>query len=238
MSQDEDDAIHAARALLAGRPLKIPTEALLSRLKTEGYAQRDLGDVSRALDAIRIGNAIEKLRGAAPGSEKRIVVLQLARSVRPYLTDRKPGWFRFLLTLGTPKSDVPFHLSYVRRLKSKAAQPKSALDRAVHLSRHLNDMLVAGSILSRMGANGKNDQRVKIVHAIGAAINAGEITTDEDAAQRAWHRFRKSCDHSTYRLEKYQGSIKAYRGRWVAFPASGTGLPTLPSPNGGRPRKT
>lgn len=238
MNRDEEDAIHAARALLVGRRLEIQTEALLARLKAEGYAQRDLGDVARALAAARIGNAIEKLRSAAPGREKRIIALQLARAIRPHLTDRKSGWLRFLFTLGAPKSDTLFHLSYVRRLKSTAAQPKSALDRAVFLSRHLNDMLVAGSILSRMRANGKNDQRMKIVHAIGAAINAGEITTDEDAAQRAWHRFRKSCDHSTYRLEKYRGSIKAYQGRWVAFPASGTGLPTLPSPNGGRPRKT
>ena len=243
MSRDEKGALHTAYALLAGRPLKITTESLFARLGVAGFSQRDLDDVRRGFDSARIGNAAEKLDKAAPGRDKLIAALRLARAVRPCPTDRKPGWFRFLLTLGKSKSDTAFQLSYARRFKSSAAQPKFALDRAVQIPRHVSDMLVAGSILTRTKANGANGQPMKVVHAIGSAINAGEIATDEEAAQKAWHRFRKSCEketggRNTYRLEQYEGSIMAYRGRWVALPASGAGLPRLPSPKGGRPRKT
>ena len=243
MSRDGNDALYAARAVFFGRPLKITTERLFAQLKTAGYSQRDLSDAHRVFDSARIGDAIEKLDKAAPGREKFAATLRLARAVRSHLTDMEPGWLRFLFTLGRSTSDTAFHLSYVRRPKSRAAQPKYAIDRTADTRRHIHDMLVAGSILSRIEAAEKSGDAALISEAIGRAINDDEIKTDEGAALKAWHRFRKLCadetgQRNTYRLEQYAGSIAAYRGRWVALPASGDELARLPSPNGGRPRKT
>lgn len=235
------DALHAARALLGGRPLNISTETLFARVGADPrISSADLRNAKRVFDAAQIGQAVEAIERTGT-SDRAAVLLRLARAVRPYLANREPGWFRFLLMLGSQPGESMFHLSYVRRPRSKTSQPETALHRATHTRRALSSMAVAGAILQRIEAAKGDGRHLTVKAAIEASINSGDIATDEEAALKAWHGFRSDCEEltqgqGTYRLERYSGLIEKYRGFWVALPDTGAGLSRLPSEKGGRPK--
>lgn len=234
---NDSDALVGAQAILGGRRLNITTKRLFAELEVDSlYDASDLRDAQRLIDAMHIGAAIESFRKSALGREKAITLLRLARAVRPHLAARRAGWFRFLLTLGEQKGESTFHLSYVRRLHSGAAQLKTVRERTTKTGQAIKDILVAGAILHRIEHEKKRGVDLTVTAAIDDAIEDQDLLTGEAAALKAWHRFRASCQHNTYRLQQYDGPIEKYRGRWVALAASSPGVLQLPSDKGGRPK--
>lgn len=238
---DDQDALHAARAALGGRSLNLTTEDVFALVGT-GFRipARELLEAHRIFDAMQIGNAVEAIEKAADRRTKLSALLHLARALSRHVKDRLPGWFRFLVALGGHRGESMFRLSISRRPHSATAQPLHSLDRATQTRQAVNDMLVAGAILSRIEAATVSGGTMSVQSAIEASINDGDIETEEEAARKAFQRFRKSCAQltggsDTYRLERYAGAIESFRGRWVALPAIGIELSRLPSGKGGRP---
>lgn len=240
----DDDARHAAQAILGGRARSIKPDALFAALRDSSrFPARDVCKAQQEFDALTIGSAVEAVEVAASTNDKRLALLKLARLVRPHLASGQPGWFRFLLALGSRQGESAFLLSYTRRPKSDAAMPKTAIARYVLTRRSMSGMLVAGSILSRIEAERAENRHLGIDAAIDEAISSGEIETGLEAARKSWQHFRKDCSEltqgaDTYRLKHYDGSVDKYKGRWLALPDIGIGLPRLPSDKGGRPQKT
>lgn len=238
----DPDASHGARALLGGRPLNITTDEIFARLKDDPQiSPQGMHEARRILDAMQIGFAVEAVENAADRKAKLSALLRLARTVGFHLKDRRPGWFHFLLAFGSQRGESMFKLSIIRRPYSGGAQPRHALNRATQTRQAVSDMLVAGAILSRIKAATVGGVAMSLQAAIEAAINDGDIATEEEAARKAFQRFRKSCAQltsggDTYRLERYTGPVELYRGRWIALPDIGIGLPRLPSGKGGRPK--
>ncbi len=238
----DDDYLHGARALLGGRPLNIATDNLFEQREDQGYSARDLRIARRTFDALKIGIAVERVQ-RVENTRRMTALLHLARLVRPQLSEHSPGWFRFLLTLGAERGENMFQLSFARRPQSDTAQPKAAIKRQRDTSRAINDMVVAGAILTRFETANAAGDALTVQAAIELAINGGEIQTGEGAARKAWHRFQGDCKKltngcGTYRLEKYTGSVGKYHNRWVALPDKGSGVSQLPPATGGRPQKT
>ena len=239
----EDDANHAARAILGGRPLGISTDILFAALAADPrLSKRHVRDARYGFDALDLGSAVEALEAATPGKTRFMALLKLARTVRPHLASREPGWFSNLMKLGRHKGESAFQLSYSRRKRSGPSTPKAVIDRDNFTRQRLNQMLVAGAVLSRIEAAKVTCVHLTIEAALTDAIDAGDIETGDEAARKNWKSFRAYCRKmtqgaNTYRLLKYFGSIEKYAGRWVALPDNGTGLSPLPS-NIGRPRKT
>lgn len=238
----DPDALHAARAVLGGRSLNLTTDEIFSRLKDNPrISSKEIREARRVLDAMQIGIAVEAVEKAADRKARFLALLRLARTLGLHLKDRRPGWFRFLLAFGGQRGESMFQLSVIRRPHSSVAQPGHALKRGTQTRLAVNDMLVAGAILSRIEAATASGDTMHLQAAIEAAINDGDITTEEEAARKAFQRFRKSCAQltgggDTYRLERYAGPVEDYRGRWVALPDIGSGLSRLPSGQGGRPK--
>lgn len=236
------DALHAARAVIGGRPLNLTTDEVFARLNDcPAISPKDTREARRIFDAIQLGIAVEAVEKAADRKARLSALLHLARALCVHLKDRRPGWFRFLLAFGGQQGDSTFRLSVTRRPHSSAAQPRYALNRVTQTRRALSDMLVAGSILSRIEVATADGKAMPVQAAIEAAINEGDIATEEEAARGAFQRFRKSCAQltdggDTYRLERYVGPIERHKGRWVALPEIGSELSRLPSDKGGRPK--
>lgn len=238
----DPDALHAARAVLGGRPLNLTTDEVFALLADNPrISSKEIREARRILDAMQIGVAVEAVEKAADRKERFLALLRLARTLRLHLKDRQSGWFRFLLAFGGQRGESMFQLSVIRRPHSGSAQPGHALNRATQTRQAVSDMLVAGAILSRIEAASASGDRMPLQAAIEAAISDGEITTEEEAARKAFQRFRKSCAQltgggDTYRLERYVGPFENYRGCWIALPDVGVELPRLPSRKGGRPK--
>lgn len=238
----DSDAAHAARAVLGGRPLNLTTDEVFARLKADPRISiQEIREARRLFDAMQIGIAVEAVEKAADRTARLLALLRLARTLGLHLKDRRPGWFSFLLAFGSQQGESMFRLSVIRRPHSSAAQPRYALNRATQTRRTLSDMLVAGAILSRIEAATAGGKAIPVQAAIEAAINEGDIATEEEAARGAFQRFRKSCAQltdggDTYRLERYVGPIEKHRNRWIALPEIGSGLSRLPSEKGGRPK--
>lgn len=238
---DDHDALHAARAIFSGRRSKIrPDEVFNALALNPRFDVKDIIDRRRSLEAFRIGAAVAAVGQAKNKQADLRALLHLARVVRPHLTDKKSGWFRFLLKLAKNRDDIPFQLSFLRRPESKSAQPPSNLKRQTQTRQAMSDMAVAGAILFEIGEAKARGASMPIKAAIEAAILSGAIATQEEAANQAWQRFRKHCRKltggDTYRLKKYTGTLKSYQGRWVALPDAGVGALQLPSAKGGRPK--
>lgn len=240
---EDHDPLHAARALLGGRPINITTDSIFAQLEADPRISiSDMRQARRIFDALEVGMAVESLEKPTPDVARNAALFRLARAIRPHLAT-EPGWFRFLLSLGKQQGDSPFRLSYPRRPQSGSAQPKSVLDRTTQTRRALNDMLVAGAILHRIEAAKARGEDLLVKEAIEAAINDEDIEVEEEAARLSWHRFCNDCaaltsGQKTYRLERYDGSISKYVGRWVALPDNGSSSHQLPSRKGGARRKT
>jgi hypothetical protein len=238
----DPDALHTARAALGGRPINLTTDEVFALLGSDfRISARELLEARRAFDAMQIGIAVEAVEKAADRQARLSALLRLARALSPHLKDRLPGWFRFLLAFGGQRGESRFQLSVVRRPHSESAQPRRALHRATQTGQAVDDMLVAGAILSRIEAATVSSVAMPLQAAIEAAINDGDIATEEGTARKAFQRFRKACAQltgggDTYRLERYAGPVENYRGRWVALPDIGNGLSRLPSGKGGRPK--
>jgi hypothetical protein len=239
---DDHDAARAARSALGGRPLNIATSEIFARLGADlRSAPQELLEARRAFDAMKIGIAVEAVEKADDQNGKFRAMLRLARALHHHLSDRRPGWFRFLMVSGAHKGESLFQFAVIRRPHSSGTRPARSLKRATQSRRTMIDMLIAGAILHRIDTAKASGIMMSIHTAIGAAINDGDILTDEDAPRSAFQRFRKHCAEltgggDTYRLQQYTGSIKKYQGRWVALPATGAGVSHLPSRKGGRPR--
>lgn len=239
---DDHDALHTARAVLGGRPLNLATDEIFSVLENSRRISSNGGrEAQRTLDAMRIGVAVEAVKTATDRRGKFMALLRLARALRPYLRDGLPGWFRFMLAFGSERGESTFRLSLDRRLHSGSAKPRAALNLITQSRRAVGDMLVAGAILTRIEAKAAGGAAMSIEDAIEAAILDGDVSTGEEAARKAFQRFRKHCAKlpgggDTYRLERYAGPIEKYQGRWVALPVAEIGLPRLPSEKGGRPK--
>ena len=238
---DDHDPLHAARTVLGGTPFNLAPDKVFALLKgNPQISSNEIHAARRVFDATRIGIAVEAVEKAADKQVKLSALLRLARALSPHLKDRLPGWFRFLVVLGGQQGESMFRLSYARRPQSSKAQPKDARARTRDARRSAGDMIVAGAILSRIEAAKINGHILTVQDAIEEAINCGDISTDEEAARKAFHRFRKFCVQltggDTYRLKRYAGSIEKYQGCWVALPDAGIGLSRLPSEKGGRPR--
>jgi hypothetical protein len=233
---ENDDALHAARVILGGHRLSLSSQELFSRLEANPrVSRRELHDARRLFDLMQLGKAVEAAQGAIDVRSRELALLCLARQLAPYFIDRSPGWFRFLIAMGSQRSESPFRLDIVRRAHSTAAQTKDALSRSTHTRQAVQDMLIAGSILSRVEAGLAHSVEVSIQAAIEAAINDGDIATEEEAARRAFHRFRRYCRSltkggDTYRLLRYSGPIERFRERWVAVPEIGQGTSRAFSP--------
>lgn len=238
----DDDAPDTARVVLGGRRLNLTTDEIFAKLAGDPrIPSKTIRAARRVFDAMRIGIAVEGVEKAADRQVRLSALLRLARTLRPYLNDRLPGWFRFILELGSQRGESLFRLSYERRPHSSTAQPKAVLDRATQTGRALNNMVVACAILRRIEAAKANGRNLTLQAAIEAAINDGDIATNEEAARAAWRGFRRDCEKltqasGTYRLEKYAGPIAKYRGCWVALPDTGIGLSQIPPAKGGRPK--
>jgi hypothetical protein len=237
----DGDALHAGRAVLGGRRIDLTPDKLFGLLEGSGlYPAGDVREARRKFDALKIGVAVEVLKNATPGGERLSALLRLARAVRPHFTDRQPGWFRFLLTLGSQHDENEFQLSYCRRAQSDSARPKAARDRARRTQQAVRDNVVAGAILSRIEAAAAKGVSLTIQSAIESAINDDDIKIQEDMARAAFQRFRRACAElqgtDTYELRRYEGPLEKYRGCWVAIPKAGSGLPHLPPATGGRPK--
>lgn len=238
----DDDAPHAARVVLGGRRLNLTTDEVFARLKDDPrISSKEIRAARRLFDAMRIGTAVEAVQSSVDRRTRLAALLRLARTLSPRVKDRLPGWLRFVLELGGQRGASMFRLSYERRPHSSTAQPRAALDRATQTGRALNNMVVAGAVLRRIEAAKANGRNLTLKAAIEAAINEGEIATDEEAARAAWRGFRRDCEKltqasGTYRLEKYAGPIAKFRGRWVALPDIGIGLSQIPPAKGGRPK--
>lgn len=238
---DDDDALHAARIVSSPRRLNVTTDDLFAQIADDPQVPaRDRYKARRVLDALQIGRAVEATKDIIPG-EERAVLVRLARAIRPHLATRRPGWFRFILELGSQPGESMFQLSYMRRPKSKKAQPEALIKRATRTRKAVSDNFIAGAILRRIEVATASGVSMTLLAAIEAAINAGEIKTDEEAARQAFQRFRRSCEQltggrDTYRLEQYAGPISKFQGSWVAVPDTGIKLSRLPSEKGGRPK--
>lgn len=238
----DPDALHGARAVLGGRPLNLTTDEVFALLAgNPRISSKEIREARRVFDAMQIGVAVEGVEKAADRKERFLALLRLARTLGLHLRDRRSGWFRFLLAFGGQRGESMFQLSVIRRPHSGGAQPGHALNRATQTRQAVSDMLVAGAILSRIEAATASGVAISLHAAIEAAINDGDITTEEEAARKAFHRFRKSCVQltgggDTYRLERYVGPVENHRDRWVALPDIGNGLSRLPSGKGGRPK--
>lgn len=238
----DPDALHAARAALGGRSLDLTTDEIFARLKDNPrISSQEIREARRILDAMQIGIAVEAVEKAADSKARFLALLRLARTLGLHLKDQRPGWLHFLFALGGQRGESMFQLSVTRRPHSGSAQPGHALNRATQTRQAVSDMLVTGAILSRIEAATASGFAMSLQAAIEAAINDGDITTEEEAARKSFQRFRKSCAQltgggDTYRLERYAGPVENYRGRWMALPDIGIGLPRLPSAKGGRPK--
>ena len=240
---NDHDAQRAARTVLGGRSSNLTTNEVFALLGGDPrISSKEIHEARRIFDATRIGAAVEAVEKAADRQAKLSALLRLARALSPHLKDRLPGWFRFLLAWGGQRGESMFQYSVIRRPQSGSAQPRHARDRTTHTRQAVRDMVVAGAILSRIEAATVSGVAVmSLKAATEAAINDGDIDTDEEAARKAFQRFRKFCAQltggsNTYRLERYTGPIEIFRDRWVALPDIGIGLPRLPSGKGGRPK--
>lgn len=234
-----DDADHAARAVLAGRPTGLGTDDTFMSLTARGFSPADLRSSMRGLHAAQILVAIEGIENAPDPAARFRALLRLARALSPYWRDRATGWFRFLVSLGSDKGESPFRLTVLRRPHSTKSQPSAALRRTTKGRQNISDMLNAGAILSRISLADAQGRTLTIQDAIEGAINEGEIETDEEAARKSFHRFRKLCERlsgGAYLLQRYSGSNETYKGRWTAIPTNQAGSRPLPSPLGGRPK--
>jgi len=235
------DALHAGRAVLGGRSINLTPETLFGLLKgCSLYPASEVREARRKFDALQIGVAVDALKNATPGGRKLAALLRLARTVRPHFADREPGWFKFLVALGSQRDENEFQLSYSRRAQSDSARPKAVRDRSRRTQQAVSDNAVAGAILSRIEAAAANGIVLTIQSAIESAINDGDIEIQEDMARTAFQRFRRTCEElegtDTYELRRYVGPLEKFRGRWVAIPKVASGLPHLPSATGGRPK--
>lgn len=239
---DDHEVSQVARIVLGGAPLNVTTDEIFARLEVDPrISTSGMLGARRTFDAMQIGIAVEALEKADDRGAKLSAMLRLARALRRHLRDRRPGWFRFLMAFGSRRGEGLFQLIVSRRPHSTSAQPKPALKRTTQSRQAISDMLIAGAILRLIETATARGDRMSIEGAIAAAINDEDILTQEEAARLAFQRFRKSCAQltgggDTYRLKRYAGPIKEYRGRWVALPDSGAGVSRLPSAKGGRRR--
>jgi hypothetical protein len=188
---------------------------------------------------MQIGVAIEHIEKAPDPVGKRRAMLRLARALSPHLQDRSAGWFRFLVSLGSHKGKSRFRFAVLSRPHSSNSQPVAALNRTTQIQRNIDDGFSAGAILSRISDADSQGRILTVQDAIEDAINASEIGTEEQAARKAFQRFRHLCERISggkYSLERYAGSIEVYVGRWTAIPDDRPGSLHLPSTKGGRPR--
>ncbi|MDB5713031.1 MAG: hypothetical protein JWO15_428 [Sphingomonadales bacterium] len=235
------DALQAGRAVSGGSGVNLTPEKLFRLLEGCGlYPASDVREARRKFDALQIGVAVGTLENAAPGAKRLAALLGLARAVRPHFADRQPGWFKFLLKLGSQRDENEFQLSYSRRAQSDSARPRAVRDRSRRTQQAVSDNAVAGAILSRIEAASAKNIVLTIQRAIESAINDGDIKIQEAMARTAFQRFRRTCGElegaDTYELRQYDGPLKKFRGRWLAIPRLGSGLPHLPPATGGRPK--
>ncbi len=106
---DDDDAIHAARAILGGERINLSSEEVFAILaRNPRISSKEKHEAKRMFDAMQIGVAVEAVERADGRRERLSALLRLARVLAPHLKDRRPGWFRFMSRLGSQRGESMF----------------------------------------------------------------------------------------------------------------------------------